>query len=311
MLHPMSSSSATVQAENEQDQVRQARRVTWAGLVINLLLAAFKFVCGLMGASQALIADSVHSLSDCSTDLAILIGVRYWCAPADADHPHGHRRIETVITVVIALILAAVAAAIAYKSLGTIKDRHATVPGWTALAAAVVSIAVKEGVYRRTMAVGRRIRSSAMIANAWHHRSDALSSVPVALAVIGARINPAWGFLDHVGAVVVSVFILGAAWRIGSPALKQLVDAGAPAKDLDQIIGIALSVEPVCHVHAVRTRYVGSRLAVDLHVKVDGNLTVREGHDISETVTQKLLAEGPDLVDVVVHLEPCDEDRAQ
>lgn len=300
-----------MQAENEQDQVRQARRVTWLALVVNLLLAAFKFVCGLAGASHALVADSVHSLSDSSTDLAILIGVRYWCAPADADHPHGHRKIETVITVVISLVLTTIAVGLAYKSLATMRDQHTAVPGWTALAAALVSIAIKEGVYRRTMAVGRRIRSSAVIANAWHHRSDALSSVPVALAVIAARINPAWGFLDHVGAVVVSVFILGAAWRIGAPALKHLVDAGAPTKDLEQIIGIALSVELVCHVHAVRTRYVGSRLAVDLHVKVDGNLTVREGHEISETVKQKLLAEGPDLVDVVVHLEPYDKDRTQ
>jgi len=300
-----------VQAENEQDQVRQARRVTWAGLVVNLLLAAFKFVCGLMGASQALVADSVHSLSDCSTDLAILIGVRYWCAPADADHPHGHRKIETVITVVISLVLTTVAVGLAYKSLVTMRNQHAAVPGWTALAAALVSIAVKEAVYRRTMAAGRRIRSSAVIANAWHHRSDALSSVPVALAVIGARINPDWVFLDHVGAVVVAVFILGAAWRTGLPALKHLVDAGAPAKDLEQIIGIALGVESVRHVHAVRTRYVGSRLAVDLHVKVDGNLTVREGHEISETVKEELLAKGPDLVDVVVHLEPYDKDRTQ
>jgi len=307
----MSRNSATVQAENEQDQVRQARRVTWAGLVVNLLLAAFKFVCGLMGASQALVADSVHSLSDCSTDLAILIGVRYWCAPADADHPHGHRKIETVITVVISLVLTTVAVGLAYKSLVTMRNQHAAVPGWTALAAALVSIAVKEAVYRRTMAAGRRIRSSAVIANAWHHRSDALSSVPVALAVIGARINPDWVFLDHVGAVVVAVFILGAAWRTGLPALKHLVDAGAPAKDLEQIIGIALGVESVRHVHAVRTRYVGSRLAVDLHVKVDGNLTVREGHEISETVKEELLAKGPDLVDVVVHLEPYDKDRTQ
>ena len=285
----------------------QARRITWIGLALNMALAALKFICGLLGASQALVADAVHSLSDSSTDLAILIGVRYWSAPADESHPHGHRRIETVITVAIALVLAAVAAGIAFRSLSTIPAQHTAAPGWLALAAALVSIAVKEAVYRWTIKVGRRIHSSAVIANAWHHRSDALSSVPVALAVIGAKIDPAWAFLDHVGAVVVSVFILGAAWRIGRPALRELIDTAAPARDLEQIRKLALSVEPVCHVHAVRTRYVGARLAVDLHVKVGGGMTVRDGHDVAERVKQTLLADGPGLVDVVVHLEPCDE----
>jgi cation diffusion facilitator family transporter len=295
--------------QDSDNETRQARRVTWTALGLNLLLAGLKLVCGLVGTSQALIADSVHSLSDSSTDLAILIGVRYWHAPADDCHPHGHRRVETVITVMVALALAAVAVGLALKSLTTIGEHHDAAPGWSALAAALACIVVKEAVYRWTMTVGKRINSPAVIANAWHHRSDALSSVPVALAVIGAKINPDWGFLDHVGAVVVSVFILGAAWRIGWPALQQLVDAGAPFEDLQRITEIAFSVEPVRHVHAVRTRYVGSGLAVDLHVKVDGSITVREGHDIAETVKRKLLADGPDLVDVVVHLEPCDEEN--
>ena len=286
----------------------QARRITWAALGLNLLLAGLKLAYGLAGASQALVADSVHSLSDSTTDLAILIGVRNWYAPADARHPHGHRRIETVITVVIALALAAVAAGLAFESLSTMRERNDAAPGWSALAAALASIVIKELMYRRTMKVGKRIKSPAIIANAWHQRSDALSSVPVALAVIGAKINPDWGFLDHVAAVIVSIFILRAAWRIGWPALQQLIDAGAPAEDLQRITDIALSVDPVCRVHAVRTRYVGSGLAVDLHVKVDGNITVRDGHDVAERVKQKLLAEGPNLVDVVVHLEPCNEE---
>jgi len=294
--------------QDSDSRANEARRITWAGLCINLFLAALKLTCGLIGVSQALMADAVHSLSDSSTDVAILVGVRYWYAPADDRHPHGHRRIETVITVVLALALMGVAVGLAFKSLVTMRSQHSAAPGWSALAAALASIGVKEILYRWTIGVGRRIKSQAVIANAWHHRSDALSSVPVALAVIGAKINPNWGFLDHVGAVVVAVFILGAAWRIGWPALQQLVDAGAPAEDLERIRSIALGVEPVCHVHAVRTRYVGSGLAVDLHVKVDGNITVREGHDIAEAVKQELLAEGPDLIDVVVHLEPCDEE---
>jgi len=286
-----------------------ARRITWIGLAANLLLCAAKFACGIAGKSQALVADAVHSLSDCSTDVAVLVGIPYWSAPADKGHPHGHRRIETAVTASIAIVLAGVGAGLVWKALTTLREHHESAPGLIALFAALASIFVKEALYRWTNSVGKRTRSPALIANAWHHRSDSLSSIPVVLAVAGARIGPSWWFLDHVGAVVVSVFIFGAAWKIGWPALKQLVDAGAPEKAREQIRQIALGVEQVCHIHAVRTRYMGDGLAVDLHVKVDGGLTVREGHDISEEVKRRLLDRGPDLVDVVVHLEPCDQEH--
>jgi len=286
----------------------QAFRVTWIGLVINVLLTAAKFLCGLFGLSQAVVADAFHSLSDCTTDVAVLVGIPYWSAPADRNHPHGHRRIETLVTTFIAIALAVVGIGLVYNAITTLKERHSS-PTWIALAAALTSIVVKEFLYRWTNSVGRRIKSSALVANAWHHRSDALSSIPASLAVVAAMISPTWSFVDHIGAVVVSVFILGAAWKIGWPALKQLMDAGAPEKAREQISKIALGVEQVCRIHAVRTRYMGDGLAVDLHIKVDGDLTVREGHEISELVKRRLLDQGPDLVDVVVHLEPCDEEH--
>jgi cation diffusion facilitator family transporter len=289
----------------------EAKRVTWAGLGVNLGLSVLKLICGLVGSSQALVADAVHTVSDSSTDVAVLIGMRYWSAPADEAHPHGHRRIETVITAAIAVLLAGVAVGLVSHAVVSLRQPHPEPPGWIALVAAVASIGSKEGIYRWTLAVSRRIKSPALAANAWHHRSDSLSSVPVVLAVIGARVRPEWIYLDHIGAAVVSVFILRAAWQAGWPALKELVDTGAPAKDLERIREIAMGVEPVCEVHAVRTRYVGPGLAVDLHVRVEGALSVREGHDVSEEVKRRLLAEGPELVDVVVHLEPCDEPHAE
>jgi thioredoxin type arsenate reductase len=287
-------------------EARDARRVTWLGLGVNLALAGLKLACGLLGHSRALVADAVHSLSDSSTDLAILIGVHYWLAPPDESHPHGHGRIETLVTLGIALVLGGVAGGLAFEALRTHGEAHPP-PRWIALIAALASIIVKEALYRRTIIVGRRIHSSAVVANAWHHRSDALSSIPVAVAVLGAKINPDWAFLDHIGAVVVAVFILGASWRIGWPALKQLIDAGAPARVRREIERIAMQVPEVCHIHAVRTRYIGSGIAVDLHVHVDGGLTVRRGHAVSEEVTRRLLADGPELVDVIVHVEPCEE----
>ena len=305
----MANTSREAHPTEELRKAGQARRITWVGLVANLLLCAAKFACGIVGKSQALVADAVHSLSDCSTDVAILVGIPYWSAPADKGHPHGHRRIETAVTASIAIVLAGVGAGLVWKALTTLQEHHESAPGLITLAAALASIFVKEVLYRWTNSVGKRAKSPALIANAWHHRSDSLSSIPVVFAVAGARIGPSWWFLDHVGAVVVSVFIFSAAWKIGWPALKQLVDAGAPEKAREQIRKIALGVEQVCHIHAVRTRYMGDELAVDLHIKVDGELTVREGHDISELVKRRLLDEGPDLVDVVVHLEPCDEEH--
>ena len=154
------------------------------------------------------------------------------------------------------------------------------------------------------MTVGRRIKSAAVVANAWHHRSDALSSVPAALAVAGAALKPSWAILDRVGAVVVGILILQASWKIVAPALGELVDAGAPLEAREKIEAIALGTGGVKLVHAIRTRYVGSGLVCDLHVKVDPEATVRQGHEVTERVKARLLAEGPEVLDVVVHLEP-------
>lgn len=292
----------------DPSQVREVRRVTGAGIVANLFLSALKFVCGIVGSSQAIVADAVHSLSDTTTDAAILVGVSYWSAPADEGHPHGHRRVETFVTLLIGALLAGVAAALIYNAVTTLGEEHARPLGWIAFGAALVSIVSKEILYRWTVAVGKRIKSSAVMANAWHHRSDSLSSIPAALAVLGAKIHPAWAFLDHMGAVVVSIFIFQAAWQIARPALGELVDAGAPEQDRERIRAIAMETDGVRQVHAIRTRYVGSGLQVDLHVLVDSAITVRRGHEISGAVKHGLLAEGPDVVDVVVHVEPFEDE---
>jgi len=288
--------------------LRSARRITLVGLVLNVALTGFKFAAGILGHSQAVLADGVHSLSDILTDLMVLVGARYWYRPADESHPYGHRRIETLVTLILGVSLAAVAAGIGYQAIASYEMPHAESPGWIAFAAAAVAIVTKEIIYRWTIATGRRIKSSALSANAWHHRSDALSSIPVAAAVAAAALEPSLVFLDHVGAVVVAVFILQAAWKIASPALRQLVDAGAPSEAREAIRKIALDTDGVDLVHAVRTRYVGSGLQVDLHVKVDPEMSVREGHRIAEEVTQRLTAEGPDVLDVVVHTEPYEPD---
>jgi len=283
------------------------RRVTLCGLIANLALSALKLTVGFLGSSQAVMADGVHSLSDITTDIAVLWGMRYWSAPPDQEHPYGHRRIETAITAFIGVILGTVAVGLAYNGLRAVREPDLAPPGRIALIGAAVSIIGKELLYRWSYTVGKRVRSSALRANAWHHRSDAMSSIPVAGAVLVAGVRPEWAFIDRIGAVVVSLFILYAAWRILRPALAELVDTGASAHVREEIEKLAGQHAAVCYVHAVRTRRHGAGLHVDLHIGVDGKMSVREGHDVSEEVKEWLLASGPDIVDVIVHLEPCSD----
>jgi len=279
-------------------------RVGWVGLLCNLSLAAAKAAAGILGHSQAVLADALHSLTDSVTDIAVILGVRYWTAPADEDHPHGHGRIETLITVVIGLAIGAVAIGMGTQAIRGLRHGPEVAPSGIALVVALISIAVKEILYRWTARVGREVRSPALVANAWHHRSDAISSIPAAVAVAVTLIDPEWAVVDRVGAVVVCLLILQASWRILRPALDQLIDAGAPAADRRRIEELALKVDGVEAAHAVRTRFVGADLAVDLHVEVDGGLSVAEGHVIAVAVRRKLLEEGPNVNDAVVQIEP-------
>ena len=282
----------------------EVRRAGWVGLLCNLVLSAVKVVAGIVGNSQAVMADALHSLTDSLTDIAVILGVRYWTAPADEEHPHGHGRIETLVTVVIGLTVGIVAVGMGWKAILGLRHRPESGPAVIALAAALLSVVVKEALYRWTARIGHRVHSPALVANAWHHRSDAISSIPAALAVAVALINPAWAFVDRVGAVVVCAFILQASWSILRPALNQLIDAGAPAAERRHIEELAREVDGVEAAHAVRTRYVGARLAVDMHVEVDGGLSVGEGHAIANAVKIRLIEEGPHVVDVVVQIEP-------
>jgi len=291
-------------ANKTAQDARHVVRVTWIGLAGNVFLSALKFIAGFLGSSQAVVADAVHSLSDMGTDLAVLLGVKFWSAPPDEGHPYGHRRIETIITAAIGVALALAALGIGYNALATIRNVHLRQPRLIAIAGSVFAIVLKEVLYRWTVAVGRKAKSSAVIANAWHHRSDALSSVPVVIAVAVAVLNPKLAFIDHAGALVVSIFILKVSWDIISPSLSELADLGAPRKHREKIRSIARGISGVRSVHAIRTRRLGSGLHVDLHILVDGEMTVRMGHEISGAVKSALIEKGPEILDAVVHLEP-------
>jgi len=289
---------------NDASREKIIRNVTWIGLFVNLLLSGGKFAAGIFGRSQALVADAIHSLTDLTTDIAVIAGSHYWSRPADDDHPYGHKRLEALITVFIAVVLAAAGIGIGWKAIATLHVKHLAPPRWIAAFAAFASIVCKEGLYRWTAITGRRIKSAALAANAWHHRTDALSSIPVFVAVAGARAFPAWSFLDHLGAVVVSIFILHASIKIVWPSLSELIDVGAPMETQKNIRDIALKNKGVLQVHDIRTRYISSSVQVDLHIVVEGSITVREGHNIADDVRKRITDEIPEVLDVIVHVDP-------
>ncbi len=287
-----------------QLDVQQIRKVTWIGLVINVLLATVKFIVGFIGSSQAVIADAVHSLSDMATDFAVIFGVKFWSAPPDENHPYGHHRIEALVTTAIGLSLALVAVFLAYNAITNLRIKDPVQTGVIAVWGPILSIILKEWLYRWTIKVGRQVKSPAVIANAWHHRSDALSSMPALIAVVLSVINPEWAFVDHLGAFIISAFILKVSWDIIIPSLAELTDLGAVEEDRIMIEKVTQAVEGVEEVHAIRTRKFGGSLYVDLHMLVDKNITVMAGHDISEDVKTALLEKGPGILDVVIHIEP-------
>ncbi|MDY6931509.1 MAG: cation diffusion facilitator family transporter [Halobacteriota archaeon] len=288
----------------ESKNFAQINRITWMGVILNVFLSGIKFVVGYLGSSQAVIADAVHSLSDVSTDIAVLLGLRYWSAPPDEEHPYGHHRIEAIVTIIIGSILGIVAFGIGYEAIFTIREVHIEQTSWIAIVGPILSIVLKEALHRWTIKVGRRTKSSAVIANAWHHRSDALSSIPALIAVIAASINPDWAFMDHLGAFIISLFIIKVSWDIIGPSFSELIDGGVSHNDREIIRKIALGVDNVKDVHAIRTRKLGPNICVDLHILVDPDISVRNGHNISEEVKNKLIEDGPEVMDVVVHIEP-------
>ncbi len=317
---------------SEHDTVRQSRsvqeisRVTWVGVAVNIGLALGKGAAGYWAGSKALIADAVHTLSDLATDCAILVGVRYWSAPADDRHPHGHGKIETLVTLGIGLALAAVGLALGYEAVAYLAEVYARkiIPtateslngaSLTALAVALVSIVSKELLYRWTARQGARLGSPAIVANAWHHRSDAFSSIPPLAALGGELIGGRFGYnlwyLDPLGTLVVCVMLLQAAWHVMEPTLGTLLDASADRRLCSTIRRTVLETPGVISTHCVRTRVIGGNaVAVDLHIAVDRNLSVAKGHAIAADVKYRLLGLGGSLgacpVDVLVHVEPGD-----
>lgn len=293
----------------EQERVKGIYRVTIVGSVVNLLLVVFKFVAGLLGRSSAMIADAVHSLSDFVTDIVVIVFVNISGKPEDEDHRYGHGKYETLATVIIALALFAVGVGILVDG---VKDVAAVVngavlpaPSMIALIAAALSIVAKELLYRYTAHVGRKLDSQAVVANGWHHRSDAFSSIGVLVGIGGAMLlGEKWRVLDPLAAIVVSAFIIKVAVDLIKPCLDELLERSLPAEVEQEIEQIILSEEGATSPHHLRTRRIGNRYAIEVHIRMDGNLTLSEAHRITTAVEQKLKSRYGSATHVGIHTEP-------
>ncbi len=289
------------------ERYREARHVTLVGSVVDLLLGVTKIAAGFIGHSQALIADGVHSLSDLATDVIVLLAMKHGARDADEEHPYGHGRIETLATVVLGVALVAVAIGIAYDaSLRLLNPELLPHPGWLALSVAATSIVAKEIIYHYTMRVANRLDSQLLRANAWHSRSDAISSVIVVLGIIGAMNGLPW--LDAVAAIAVGAMVgkvgAGLAWN----SAQELIDRAMEPETVARIRDAILSVEGVEALHMLRTRRMAHDGLVDVHILVDPKSSVSEGHLISERVRQAVMDKVDGITEVMVHIDPEDDE---
>lgn len=293
------------------DSVRENKiyKVTITGSFVNFILVAFKFVAGIFGHSSAMIADAIHSLSDFVTDIIVLVFVRISNKPVDKGHDYGHGKYETMATAVIGGILLLVGFSVlwngASKILLFINGGALESPGIFALAAAILSIIAKEILYRYTVIEGKKLNSQVVIANAWHHRSDVLSSIGTAIGIGGAiLLGTHWRVLDPVAAVIVSLFIIKVAIQLLIPCLEDLLEKSLPDNIETEIIDIVTSFDGVCQPHNLRTRRIGNHYAIEIHIRMDGNLSLREAHRTATAIENKLKQQYGQGTHVGIHVEP-------
>ncbi len=298
------------------DRAQQATRITLLGAAVNAVLLLAKFAAGILGNSQAMIADAVHTASDFATDFAVLIGIRFSRKPKDIDHAYGHGKYETIAAAVVGMALLLVGLKLGWDAIHTlfraVGGQPLTRPSPIAFLAALLSIIIKEILYQKTVRVGRRTRNDAVIANAWHHRSDALSSIGTAAGIgLAVFLGAEWTIMDPVAAILVSVLLLKVAFLIVKEQVGGLTEQSLPREVHDEIEAIALSFPEISYPHNLRTRAVGKTIVIDLHVRMDPDMRVADAHAIVSELEQKLRGRfGEDTI-TTVHIEPKRNDSAR
>ena len=291
------------------EREKQIYKVTLVGSVGNLALLIFKLIAGVLGHSSAMIADAIHSLSDFVTDIVVLIFVRISVKPQDASHDYGHGKYETVATFLVGLALMMAAIGIIEPGVRKLilwwNGAELEAPGWIALWAALLSIVVKELLYQFTVRKGKTLNSQVMVANAWHHRSDALSSVGAAIGIGGAIwLGQRWTMLDPLASVVVGLMLVKVAWELLKTSMAELTEGSLSEETEQEIIKLICSVPNVQEPHNLRTRRIGNHIASEAHIRMDGSLSLNEAHEQATAVERKLKARFGDKTYVSIHMEP-------
>jgi len=281
---------------------RQIKSITYLGMIINIALAVIKIAIGFFAASLALVADGIHSLSDLATDVAVLLGLRLGSKAPDQSHPYGHGRAETFSAVLIALILILVGGVMIYYATMAIARDEVTTPKIGVLIAAIVSIAAKEWLYRATKKIAVQSHSAALYANAWHHRSDAFSSVAVAIGFISLEFG--FGHGDQVAAIAVGLMIIWVGFKVIGDSLRELTESAVDQGTIERIEGIINANNQIHQWHKLRTRTVGREVFLDLHILVDPDLSVADAHQIAENLEETLDEQINRPVNITVHIEP-------
>ncbi len=280
------------------------RKITWVGLILNLLLSSFKFTAGVIGCSDAIIADAIHSISDSATDIMVIIGSYFWSKPPDSNHPYGHQRLETFVSVIIGIIIFFTGIGIGINAIIELHNYNFHQPKIIALIAAATSIISKELLYQWIIKTGSKFKSIALTANAWHHRSDAISSIPAFLSTGCAIIFPGMVMIDQIGAAIISLLIIQSAIKIIWPCITELTGSGASMETCEEIRSISKKHPLVIDVVNIRSRLFGGKLYMEIVIIIDGSTSVKKGFKISELVKKMAMDKIPDLLDIVVHIQP-------
>ena len=295
----------------EYSYYRRGLSVTLTGMVVNILLIVLKIWGGYVAHSHALLADGVHSISDLATDVVVLAGLKIGRSVEDERHPFGHGRIETLASMIVGVALVGAGLYIAWSATQIIIAGTSGHPTYIAIVIAVLSVVSKECLYQYTKYVGKKLNSPALLSNAWHHRSDALSSIAVIVGVAAAQIRPDWGILDCWAAIVVAVMIVHVGGTFIISSVSEFIDTAPEPDVVKRIVECATEVDGVRNVHDLRARTSGGKVFVELHVEVDGEISVRHGHSIAKAVEKCLITEINHLSKATIHVDPIETEDAR
>lgn len=290
--------------ENKMDNDKKiAMRVSAVSIAVNIALSVMKLLAGIIARSGAMVSDAVHSASDVFSTFVVIIGVHAASKDADEEHPYGHERMECVAAIILAVVLFATGAAIGYNGLNQLRDgKNIAVPGVLALVAAIVSIVTKEWMYWYTIIAAKKINSGALKADAWHHRSDALSSVGALIGIGGARMG--YPFMDSVASVVICIFIIKAAYDIFKDAIDKMLDTSCDKDTVKKLRKVIESQDGVLGISKLATRIFGSKIYVDVEIEADGNMRLKDAHDIAENVHDAIEHKFENVKHCMVHVNP-------